>query len=611
MCFEDAIPSRTPGDVCPKDGAVYVLKHLLDDTVPDTILGKVLAGQYAIYDRIGRGGMGAVYKGLHLGLRRQVAIKTILPDPNPSRLAEHRMRFEREARILSEMRHQSIVAVYDYGEDNGILYMVLEFLDGESLYGLLRENGPLPVERAVPILKALLDALEEPHARGLIHRDIKPSNVMIERRAGRERVVLIDFGIAKVTEEDDGTPHTRTGVFVGTPKYMAPEQLGTGEMGPWTDYYALGVLLFRMLTGSTPFRGSRGEVVASQLRDAPPPLPAELDLAPFDAVISRAMEKKPEDRYPSTQAFIEHLSNAWVDWAGQLDERNSTAPMIVLTPDAIVPEAHRMTTVKRTAEVYADTASETVIQRAKTVQGPISEVSETTRTSMSGALELPRIRSGSRRGLELLLAAAAVVLAVYVGVLWMGPTPTVQQNDLRASAGREALPLPLLPSQGSLAPTAKSPSIETPPSQPIPSAGPEASASAVTKTDVTDVEATVASGGTTPTTPPNTETTAEKSGEKPETASPKSTQQATPKAKPRSTKRRTRKPRKRRASPPRKTPPEVKLAREIRSAIKACRCERAGQRVEALERLDASKAKALRSQYEMACLVTGVGCNAP
>jgi len=553
--------------------------------------------------------MGAVYKGLHLGLRRQVAIKTILPDPNPNRLAEHRLRFEREARLLSEMRHQGIVAVYDYGEDSGSLYMVLEFLDGESLYDLLRREGGLPLNRAVPIARALLEALEEPHARGLIHRDIKPSNIMLENRGGRERVVLIDFGIAKVTEEEEGTPRTRTGVFVGTPKYMAPEQLGTGEMGPWTDYYALGVLLYRMLTGSTPFRGSRGEVVASQLRDPPPLLPAELGISPFDAVIARAMEKKSEDRYPNTTAFLEHLSNAWVECAGETDERNSTAPMTVITPENIVPESHRMTTVKRTSDISGDTASRTDIQRATTVSGPISEVSETTRTSMSGAIERSGKNRRARRGLEWVLAAAAIGLALYVGGLWLRPSSPVQTGGDGGRAARQTLPQPL-------------PAAGTDPTQ-------DPNRGETTTPRSAGLEADDKSG-----TPPTTTTTklglggeveidkkaVSAPGENGTADNPQTGKKESPKAAPkkaktpakpttRRSKRRGRRATKRKTrSPTPSVPTATRLKGEIRDALKACRCELANTRLKSLERLDPSAARSLRNQYGVSCQVVGVGC---
>jgi len=577
-------------------------------------LGKILAGQYAVYDRLGRGGMGAVYKGLHLGLRRHVAIKTILPDPNPARLAEHRLRFEREARILSEMRHQGIVAVYDYGEDCGMLYMVLEFLDGESLYELLRHRGRLPISHAVPIARALLEALEEPHIRGLIHRDIKPSNVMIEARGGRERVVLIDFGIAKVTEEDDHTPKTRTGVFVGTPKYMAPEQLGTGEMGPWTDYYALGVLLYRMLTGSTPFRGSRGEVVASQLRDPVPPLPAELGLAPFDAVIGRAMAKKPADRFPDAQTFLENLSNAWVECAGASEERNATAPMPVLRPDVIVPEAHRMTTVKRASDILPDAYSRTTIQRADTINGPISETSETTRSAMSGALELSAPNRGAKRRLEIILAVAAIALAAYVGQLWLAPSTSGQGENGGVRAASQALPPPLppIPATSTDNPARVEGSGGRNDSNAL-SAGTPSNDPASKNTDTRTLGATAGPGATTAqqqVAPPATKSLAE--GKPATPARPvKKVKAATTKSTSRSQRRRARRAarKKSRASTKRTADSPERFIREFRAALKACKCERAKSRIQSLERLNSPAVPSLRSKYQVACMVTGVGCN--
>ncbi|MCB9541231.1 MAG: protein kinase [Myxococcales bacterium] len=307
----------TPGATCAHDGRVLVpvTTAAEPDIAADPFIGRVIGGQYAVFDRLGRGGMGAVYRAVHRRLGRHVALKTILPDRVDEDAEELHARFELEARLLSELRHPGIVTVYDFGEESGALYMVLELIGGQTLADALRASPRLPLPRAVDIIGQLLHALAEPHRRGLIHRDIKPSNIMLEPQSdGRERVVLIDFGVAKersdLAPDGPGGPRTRTGVAVGTPRYMAPEQLAHGELGPWTDHYAAGVVLYRMLAGHSPFIGPPAEMIAAHLRDPVPPLPPELGLGALDPVLARAMAKKPAARFADGAAFVEAIEAA-------------------------------------------------------------------------------------------------------------------------------------------------------------------------------------------------------------------------------------------------------------------------------------------------------------
>lgn len=330
QCGRAAPPGTAPGKQCHEDDAVLVNREVIASVAESPLLGTLLTDNYAVYDLIGRGGMGTVYKAIHQRLDRVVAVKSIhLQISNPDEAEELKTRFSREARTLSRLRHPGIVTVYDYGEVAGGLYMILEFIEGQSLWSVLHEEGPLPVERAIPIVRQLLEALDSPHRAGLVHRDIKPSNVMLEREGDTDRVVLIDFGIAKTNEtESDGIPQTRTGQVIGTVKYMPPEQLKGEDLGPWTDQYAVGCLLYRTLSGVPPFSGTRAEVAAAQLRDDPPLLPAALELGAFDSVIARAMAKDPAKRYPNNEVFVEEMLNAWVRHAGSAEVK-ITAPITI------------------------------------------------------------------------------------------------------------------------------------------------------------------------------------------------------------------------------------------------------------------------------------------
>ena len=326
-----------PGDLCPIDGGVFLQPKYLEELSSDLLLGEVIGGSYAVFAHIGRGSMGSVYKAKHTRLGRLVAIKTIRTEGlNPEETEEIKGRFLREAKALSDLRHTGIVTVYDYGEHDGKLYMILEFVRGESLWHRLAKVERLSVDRVVSILRQLLDSISEIHRIGIVHRDIKPSNVMLDMTSrDEERVVLIDFGVAKLTREDgraEVAPITQRDVVVGTPKYMAPEQLLNEPLGPWTDIYAVGVMLYRMLSGQTPFTGRRADIVAAHLRDPAPPLPAEFQLSAFDPVIAKAMHKDPTERFADTGTFVSALVEGWVNATGNESVR-------VTQPLKIVQEA--------------------------------------------------------------------------------------------------------------------------------------------------------------------------------------------------------------------------------------------------------------------------------
>ncbi len=315
------------GTRCGRDGRVLVPRDTLEEHPGDPLLGHVLVGRYALFDVLGSGGMGAVYHAVQDPIGREVAVKTILP-PSGRRTADPalRERFFHEARVLAELKSPQIVRLFDFGEDEaGRLYMVQELVRGESLDGVLWRRHRLPLELAAGVATRVLEALAEPHARGLVHRDIKPGNVMIGVKAdpsGEQaiddavpQVTLIDFGLVKALfgDEEDSrrAPLTRTGMAVGTPRYMAPEQLGRGRVGPWTDQYAVGVLLFQMLAGETPYEGTTAEIIAGHLKDPVPPLPAHVGAPPaIEAVVRRALDKQPDRRFPDCAAMAAAIAEA-------------------------------------------------------------------------------------------------------------------------------------------------------------------------------------------------------------------------------------------------------------------------------------------------------------
>ncbi|MCA9538701.1 MAG: serine/threonine protein kinase [Myxococcales bacterium] len=270
------------------------------------LTGRVLDGKYRLERKVAQGGFGAVYRAVQLPLGRPVAVKV------GRRLHDAAMqaRFKREAQVLAALVHPNVVQLIDYGESTlpdlgSVFYLVQPFIEGESLSAHLKRVGPLPIRQIEWIMDQVLPALAEAHRAGIVHRDIKPANIMIDTRgSGPGAVRVLDFGIAKLVdaEVDDG-PVTRTGVPLGTPAYMAPEQCRGLAVGPATDVYAAGVMLHELLTGARPFRGATPvDVMSLHLSQPPPALPPEVP-AELEAVIHQAMAKAPADRYPDAEAF--------------------------------------------------------------------------------------------------------------------------------------------------------------------------------------------------------------------------------------------------------------------------------------------------------------------
>jgi hypothetical protein len=261
-------------------------------------------GQYRIVERIGQGGMATVYKALQPGLNRYVAVK-VLPalraeDP------EYLERFQREAQTVSRLRHPSILAIFDYGEQDGITYMVSELLPGGTLEQYV--GSPLTISRAVRLLAPVAAALDYAHGQGIVHRDVKPSNILL---AEDGRTVLGDFGVARMLS---GSPQlTSTGMLLGTPTYMAPEQAAGRPATPASDCYALGAVLYQLLTGRPPFVADSPMAVALAHLHQPPPMPRRInpDLPEAaERVLLRALAKDPAARFESASAMIRAVERA-------------------------------------------------------------------------------------------------------------------------------------------------------------------------------------------------------------------------------------------------------------------------------------------------------------
>ncbi len=285
--------------------------------------GESLAGRYELQDVAGSGGMSSVYRARDTVLERTVAIK-ILHD-HYSDDPEYVERFRREARALAQLNHPNIVTVIDRGEFEGRQFIVFEHVEGENLKELIDREGQLPVDQALALVHQVARGLAFAHEHGVVHRDVKPHNVLIDADGVAK---VTDFGIARSVDPGDGL--TETGTLLGTSDYIAPEQASGRRVDERSDQYSLAAVLYELLTGAPPFTGDNFMAVAMKHVQEPAPSvrASRPDVSPrLDAIVSRAMAKRPEDRFPTTEAMMAALEAARTDTDGGL----ATAP--VSTPE--------------------------------------------------------------------------------------------------------------------------------------------------------------------------------------------------------------------------------------------------------------------------------------
>ena len=322
--YTAAAPDET---ACPKDGRYLVPRAEHDKDPTDAFLGRSIAGRYPIIGVLGQGGMGSVYRAIQQPVGRQVALK-VIKNTGDDRM-EVRKRFEREAKAVAELRHPNTITLHDFGVDDDAttLFMVLELLHGHTLMDRM-SKCPMPVADSARIVAAVLDALVEAHGRGLVHRDLKPENVMlIPTEWDTTSVKVLDFGIARTVVADNVTAErlTQTGMAFGTIRYMAPEQTYGKDVDARADLYALGIVLYEMLTGRHPFEAENPFefIIAHRQRE-----PAALGLgvpSQVAAVVMRALSKAPAGRYADARTMASALRDA--AGLGQADESGEVPSM--------------------------------------------------------------------------------------------------------------------------------------------------------------------------------------------------------------------------------------------------------------------------------------------
>ena len=334
---------------CPKDGMALQSTRAATDLV-----GSIIADRYHVLQRLGAGGMGRVYLAEHVKMGRRCAIKVLHPAMAGD--AEAIVRFNREASNASRIDHPNVAAIYDFGETpDGLLYLAMQYVEGETLTHLMTRSGALPPLRVVDIVRQVAEGLHAAHALGIVHRDLKPDNVMVSLDAeGVEHVRVVDFGIAKATQ-DRAYGVTRTGVVIGTPEYMSPEQLAGEAVDQRSDVYSLALIAFALLTGELPFApASTAKMVLTRLTERARSLVGvRPDVAwpnELEAVMRRALEREPDRRYGSTR-----------EMAAAFHAAIATMPMT-----ASIPARAADSPATRAIDASSDSSAPTVVSPANT-----------------------------------------------------------------------------------------------------------------------------------------------------------------------------------------------------------------------------------------------------
>lgn len=353
VCYEDDV------ELCPQD------ESNTKTTLPG---GRLLASRYLLEKRLGRGAMGQVYLARDQNLMtRQVAVKTVRPDIlNDEDLqdGEAIARFEREARAAASIRHQNVVGVTDFGQtSDGVFFLVMEYVEGETLYQLLRREGTVSPQRAASIMRQVVAGVEAAHDEGILHRDLKPANIFLmqqkRKMTGEDGFVKVgDFGLAKIVSPDrtdlasDSGPASRG--IIGTPEYMAPEQMEPdGQLDVRADIYALGTIAYHMLGGRPPFTGNITQLIAQKLTQAPPSLSSlRSDVnVELEAVIMKALEKSPKDRPASASEWFESFAAAAASESGALKRGDSRLVIMAPAGSEVYVDDERYGSVGRSGRV--------------------------------------------------------------------------------------------------------------------------------------------------------------------------------------------------------------------------------------------------------------------
>jgi serine/threonine-protein kinase len=316
----------------------------------DPLIGKTINDRFQVTSLIARGGMGKVYRGKQMPLGRDCAIK-VLSVKQGEVDEDFERRFFLEASILAKLTHPNTVTVFDYGRtEDGVLYMVMEFLEGHTLKQTMRDEGPFDQDRGAHVARQMCRSLREAHSLGVVHRDLKPGNVyLVEHGDERDMVKVIDFGLVKNVDASNTEDLTQAGLFMGSPKYMAPEQIRGEHVDARTDIYAMGVMLYEMVCGEVPFdRANQVDLLLAHVNERPKrPRERKPDVQineGFEAIIMRCLEKNPDDRFTSMDDVLAVLKEATggrptTETAASIELRKSLDALVKSGSNPPVPTA--------------------------------------------------------------------------------------------------------------------------------------------------------------------------------------------------------------------------------------------------------------------------------
>ena len=400
--------------LCPVDAAALQAEE-------DSLVGQTLAGKYSIEELIKTGGMGSVYRGKHVLMDKTVAVKVLRKALAADDVVV--ARFSREAKAASRISHPHAVSVTDFGEaENGVVFLVMEYLHGQTLKEIIKREGPMPLDRAIEIIRQVTGALDAAHQQGVIHRDLKSDNIMLSETNGGDWARVLDFGIAKIQEPEGSRDHdiTAANLVIGTPQYMSPEQCAqTGPIDARSDVYSLGIIVFEMLSGRLPFTGESPTVIMmKQVQDPPPSiLEARPDLpAAVRGVVDKALSKQPIDRFQTAGELSEALSAV-------ASASEARAVVVPATPETVPSEPVKI----------EDEADEVTVVRPREVVPPV-------RARREIPLPPPPVDRRDVEGFSpwRILVPAAVVLVVVFGVVFLltrgsGQTPPTNQLPTNTS----------------------------------------------------------------------------------------------------------------------------------------------------------------------------------
>ncbi|WP_438018038.1 serine/threonine-protein kinase [Sorangium sp. So ce315] len=428
----------------------------------DPLLGKVLNGKFKILSQLATGGMGTIYRGEQIPLGRPVAIKVLIPNQASRQLDPNfHKRFFLEASILARLQHPNIVTVFDYGkieaDDQERFFMAMEFLEGETLFRRVRRQGRLPPPEAMRIARQIARGLREAHKHGVVHRDLKPSNVMlVSNEDAEEAVKILDFGLVKQLG-DDSEELTQQGAFLGSPRFMSPEQISHGKVDLRTDIYSLGVILYQMLCGKVPFESEKSiQILMAHLQQPVPRMKErnpDVDIPePLEALVMRCLAKDPDGRPATMDALIQGLGEC----ARGMGVTTAFGGTQITSFESLpgVQISSRSSTVQALKEaVTLPAPDDDASGRTSGVGTGPGGVAATATDPGKGAAGAQDARPGGGRKAAILAAIGAVIVAAVVFVLTRSPASSEATTTPAPAPAPAPAPTPAATSEQKGAPS--------------------------------------------------------------------------------------------------------------------------------------------------------------